>query len=291
MIDSTASADFAARGVDVIIRIHTDDLLGELDRAVFSLVRQSWPLVRPIIVCQDFGLASLARLDQLLAQYDWAARGCRPAVVNVANPDGGDIRAHLLNAGVAAAAGRYLAILDADDYMYGHAYAWLMEKLGGGEPGQDDFAIAFGGIMLKKACVQVGVVYNIGRDGDAFKGKDFNDLLKENFCPIHSFLIDRSRMDSADIAFNEHLTRLEDYDFLLRTCAKYPANFAGIEKKVGVYNWKFAGNNSTITGGETVAEMTAKTKPWDEARQHIKSLKRDIVEARKRRWIPGRQKA
>ena len=171
--------------------------------------------------------------------------------------------------------------------MYGHAYAWLTEMLDGGQQG-GEFAIAFGGIILKKACVREGVVYNIGRDGGAFKGKDFNDLLKENFCPIHSFLIDRSRMDSTDIAFNESLTRLEDYDFLLRTCAKYPANFTGIDKKVGVYNWKYAGGNSTITGGETVAEMAAKTKPWDEARQHIKRLKREIIETKKPRWIPLR---
>jgi glycosyltransferase involved in cell wall biosynthesis len=198
-------------GVDVIIRFHDIERLYELDRALLSLACQSWPNVRAIVVVQNFDRERLERLNATIAKYDWAAFDKpEPLVVNAEAPPG-DQRSLLLNVGLANASHRFVAFLDSDDYVYEDCYEYLV-----GEALKVRAAVAFGGIVMKKVIGLKTFVYNLDLDKGGFSGKGRDDLLRDNFCPIHSFVVDRERVSAADLKFDERLTRLEDYDFLLR---------------------------------------------------------------------------
>src|SRR5437588_105189 len=100
--------------IDVVVRIHDAGRVRELTRCVFSLVSQSYRTLRIIIAAQRFtddGLeATRAALAPLLEGED----GVELAVVNWTEAEPVDARSVLLNLGVRAAEGRYLAYLDYD---------------------------------------------------------------------------------------------------------------------------------------------------------------------------------
>lgn len=251
-------------GVDTIIRLHDIKLLSEFDRAIFSLFHQSYPDVRPVVVTQDFSQDRLNLVKNILDRYPWLARGISPAIINVPNPSGTDIRSTLLNAGLAATSGRYITILDADDFLYGKAVQWLVSSLENGR-----YAIAFGDIAIRYVAMVDQIPYAFSKAINMYQGNGVSDLIKENFCPIHSFVIDRNHIESDDLYFCSEISRLEDYEFLLRICSKYPANFESRKKIVGVYNWKSDNSNSTITGLETEEDINKKRLPWDHARAYV----------------------
>lgn len=229
-------------GVDVIIRIHDSAMIADLDRALFSLFNQSYRWVRPVVVTQGFEGSDLERVEKAVNQYAWRSRGTSAIVHNVPNPGKADIRARLLNVGISLASSRYLAFLDCDDYMYSHAYSWLIEALSSRHAG-----IAFGGIAIKHVRDFSSHHYTFSKDLGpyAHPTRTWLDLLDENFCPIHSFLVDRRVVDDEHLLFNERVCRLEDYGFLLEVCSRYPSVFSSMEKIIGAYIWKSDGTNST----------------------------------------------
>lgn len=259
-----ASERHAQFGVDTIIRMHDINLLHDLDRALFSLFYQTYPWISPIVVVQGFSDEDEDRARRALMRYDWLRRGVQAQVVNVANPEKSDLRSKLLNEGIASAHGRYITVLDCDDYLYGSAIDWLVRSLEAGK-----YTIGFGDIALKHVAMLGSVSYVYSKSSGLYRGDSVDDLLRENFCPIHSFIIDRKLVEPSDLYFSEAISRLEDYDFLMRICSKYPANFHSRSKVVGVYNWKSDGTNSTVTGFESAEEIQRKNEPWENARRHI----------------------
>ena len=258
-------------GIDVIIRYHKPDRLLELDIALTSLFNQSYEPVRAILVTQNFNAADLRAVEDVARAYDWGERHAVPIVVNVECPPGVDARSKLLNVGVRTSNARYIAFLDYDDLLYSHAYEHLVSMLR-----DHNVAIAFGGVVVKHVCVFANFVYNLNRIDDAFRGHNMTDFVRYNFCPIHSFAIDRNVVHISDLYFNEELARLEDYDFLLRLALKYKFSFEGINRKVGVYNYHIDGSNSAQVFRGVGSEYEANKGQWNSARRHIWRLKNKV---------------
>lgn len=260
--------------VDVIIRLHDCKQLPDLDRALFSLFNQSYEPVRPIVVTQGLTGQDFQRVYEAVNSYDWQHRRVTAIVHNAENPEKQDIRSKLLNIGMSLGDGRYLAFLDNDDYMYGHAYEWLVDALKVNNAG-----IAFGGIAVKYVRDFGYFQYVVAKDLGCYSHprRSWLDLLDENFCPIHSFLIDRNVVGKRYLSFDERISRLEDYAFILEICSRYPAVFSSMEKMVGAYIWKTDGTNSTVMGSEDRDLIVEKSGPWEFARKHISLIKRDIL--------------
>lgn len=258
-------------GVDVIIRYHRVDRTLELDIALASLFNQTYSPIHVIIVTQNFSAQDLRVVRDLLSEYDWETRHVAPTVVNVESPSGLDVRSKLLNAGIARTRQRYLAILDYDDLLYSHAYEHLISVAT-----KHDAAVSFGGIVVKHVCVFESFVWNLKRIDDYFRVGGLEDLIHDNFCPIHSFIVDMRKINIADISFNENLTRLEDYDFLLRLAEKYKFSFEGIGRKIGVYNFHLDGSNSSQVFLGHGPEYEANARQWNDARRHIWRLKNRV---------------
>jgi glycosyltransferase involved in cell wall biosynthesis len=257
--------------VSVIVRFHDVKRLVELDRALFCLVNQTHRPVEAVIVLQNLA-GQVASIKELAGRFDWLAYGhSAPVVVNHESSER-DCRSQLLNVGVANARGRYLAVLDCDDYLYSYAYEHIIAGLC-----ESGAAIGFGGIAIRYKRVIESFIYTTDAGGRNCDDKSYDDLFFDNFCPIHSFVADRSIISSDDLKFDDRLTRLEDYDLFLRICSKYRYNFKTRSKCIGVYNHDIAGDNSVLI--ETVRPTVENQNAWFRARAHTWRLKASIREA------------
>ena len=256
-------------GVDTVVRVHDTARLVELDRALFSLACQSFSPVRPIIVMQNFSIADQNAVRQLADRFAWQEHGHKPPItLNVDVPQGQDARAKLLNAGAGVARHRFLAFLDFDDYLYGDAYQYLASQAA-----TSNSAVTFGGIMCRNVRVFEQFVYTLGGKTNPYPGADLGDLLTQNFCPLHSFILDRAQIVPEDITFNIGLRRLEDYEFLLRICTKYSSCFSSRSKLVGVYNWHLDGRGTTQVFGASGEAAQEDRRAWAEASRHVWKVK------------------
>jgi len=257
------------RTIDVIIRFHDVSQSDSLLRALFSLYGQRYESVQPRLMLQDFSTENIEAVERLIGRIAWNERRRRPLVHNCIVAVAGDHRAHLINEGFRTGQGRYIAILDYDDVVYGHAYEHLIFRLE-----TSNAAVAFGRIAVKHVYPLKHYEFVQSTNRDAFKGQGLSDLFRDNFCPIHSFVIDRTKFAAEDLRFDETMTRLEDYDFLLRTCAKYPSDFDGLDRYVGTYYWRADGSN-TIQPYQG-PEAQENQRHWDLARERIEVLKKNL---------------
>jgi len=256
--------------LDVVMRLHDASRTAELGRAVFSLVGQDHRPLRILLCVQRFTPTMMAGVEDTLAPLLAMSGAPTLAVVNHTDPLPRDARAALLNRGLAAASGRYLAFLDYDDTVYPEAYALLVARLRAAGA-----AIAFGGIAQKQTEFEDDLPFVLAKRLRPWQGRTIADLFEENFCPLHSFVLDRMRLPPA-LRFEETLTRLEDYDFLLRVCAACRADFSLIDTIVGDYYMKTDGSNSTPMGGET---SDANIAAWHRARTTLDARRRTTLVA------------
>lgn len=228
--------------VDCIVRFHDARRLGELQRCLFSLLGQRH---RPLIVhvmLQRFTAAQVAAVKSSLAPLRRFSEAPEFDVCNWEGADDADARTALLNAGLRRAEGRYIGFLDYDDVLFPEAYEQLVARLR-----TSGAAIAFGSVQVMEVELRGDIPRIRGRKTPNYAGQSLFDLFVANFCPIHSYLIDRRMVDPAILVFDETLAIEEDYDLLLRLCAAYRSDFALLGTPLGYYFYKTDGSN-TVAG-------------------------------------------
>lgn len=255
--------------LDVVMRLHDARRLTELQRAVFSLVGQTYGPVHVNLCVQRFTRGMLLDTREALAGL-LAMRGAPTLdILNFDDSVPADARAALANLGLDAARGRYLAFLDYDDALYPEAYALLIDRLR-----QSGCAIAFGGVFAKRIELEDDLIYVLSKERP-WRGRSLPDLLEDNFCPLHSFVIDRNQLP-ADIRFDGFLNRLEDYDFLLQVCAACRSDFALIDTVIADYYLKNDGSNATPIGASATDANLAE---WQRAREAVELRRRTTAVA------------
>lgn len=241
--------------IDCIVRFHDFSRLHELNRCIFSLVGQSYRPLNIILVVQRFSAEQLAGVTANLRSMLGLPGAPSLQVENLENSDVRDARTELLNLGLSAAKGQYVAFLDYDDVLYPEAYSILVKNLK-----LSNTAIAFASVRPLKVDIFPQFVRSAKLAVAPFKGEKLQDLFRANFCPIHSYLIDRSKVSAAILRFDTSLVWEEDYDLLLKICANYPSNFAALGTTIGDYYFKTDGSNSIATGQALSAQKNAEYK-------------------------------
>jgi len=228
----------AEEGVDVVIRFHDPRRIWELERAAFSLAGQEHRPIRMLVVCQRFSEAAQDAVRQAIGRTIGWAPGVTYDVLNFTDPEPADARSMLANLGFTQLSGRYLGLLDYDDVLYPEAYRLLVGRLR-----QGDAAIAFARTPVVHTDVHDGFLHARARSTPHL-GYGIIDLFTANFCPLHSYLIDRWRVPAALLRFEPQLTIEEDYAFLLGICAQFPSDFRLIGTDVGLYIFKNDNSNT-----------------------------------------------
>lgn len=228
--------------VDCIVRLHDSRRLLELERCVFSLVGQRHERVHIILATQRFSADEIAGVRAALAPVLALAGAPTLTVANWESATPADARTELLNLGLAAVTGRYVSFLDYDDTLFPEAYELLLARLK-----TTRAAIAFASVRTVRADVHADFVYVSSHPKPPFAGRGLLDLMRGNFCPIHSYLIDRARLPDGVLRFDTSLVWEEDYDLLLRICACKPADFQALHHVIGDYYFKTDGSNSIWT--------------------------------------------
>lgn len=229
--------------LDCVVRFHDVARLPELERCFFSLVGQRYRPLNIILVVQRFSEAEIEVTRNALTPLLTLPDAPTFEIHNWSREEPADARTFLLNLGIDAAKGRYLAFLDYDDTLYPKAYELLVNRLQ-----QVKSAIVFASVDLMLVHVYQQFLYNEGYvTSPPFQGSSLWDLFQHNFCPLHSYLIDRERIDKSLLRFGVSLTVEEDYDLLLRICARYPSDFELLNCRIGCYCFKTDGSNTVAT--------------------------------------------
>ncbi len=231
--------------VDCIVRFHDINRLNELDRCIFSLVGQLYRPLHIIIVVQRFTERQIDDLQATLAPLLSLPNAPLLTITNWENASPIDARTELLNLGLAAVTGQYVAFLDYDDVLYPEAYSILTQRLNASKS-----AIAFAAVRTINVNVFEQFMHVAGLGNLSFSGENLEDLLRANFCPFHSLLIDRSIVPSSLLSFDTTIVWEEDYDLLLRLCAACPSDFTEIKTVIGDYYFKSDGSNTIPANGK-----------------------------------------
>jgi len=255
--------------VGTVMRLHDPECIPKLELALQSLHGQVGVRVQPIVVTQRFDDAALAAVQSAVERQWFGSARPKPVVINVRDGDSGDIRSKLMNEGIRsslATGNRFLAFLDYDDLLYSHAYKILARPLVEGAA-----AISFARVEVARAVALHDYDF-IHRLDNPYLGQNKLDLLRDNFCPLHSYLVDTSKVPHSELYFRQDLNRLEDYDFLLRVAGRYPCDFSHLNVNIGLYIMRSNGSNSTPIGNGTFSDLE-KVRFWTQNRQRLSVLR------------------
>lgn len=257
--------------VDVVVRHHDATRLDELEKCVFSLLCQTHRHVAIYVVTQRFDADQIHATRDRLAPMLPLNGDAKLDVIAWNEEHPKDARSALLNAGIAAGQGRYLAFLDYDDVLFPHAYATLLGALD-----RSGAAIAFGGITVSEH--RTGGIFHFAKGRlNPFVPGALLDELAHNFCPIHSFVVDKQRVRPGQIYFDETMRRAEDYDFILRLISRYRSDFSCAGNKIGLYTYKDDGSNTIIQGNNGSASALLS---WVAAERFLDARRRNLEVSR-----------
>lgn len=254
--------------VSLIIRT-VPGRLSFLDQALFSIICSSHTKIEVLIVVQSEHDDYYRAVSDLIQSY--LRSGLEIKILQ--NNTHRDERAKNLNLGISSATGRYIGFLDDDDVLYPHHLSTLIEML----EKHPDVAWVYSDALATFCDVDATGNLYIKSRKCLFKRAGFSylNLWDDNFIPLHSYLIDRSRLGREVIQFNESFTMLEDYAFLLKLAANYPPMYH--PEVTCEYRFRMDGSNSTCLSDEKngITDLE-KQQRWETARAQITLVKKEI---------------
>ncbi|MHA1540430.1 MAG: glycosyltransferase family A protein [Alphaproteobacteria bacterium] len=259
--------------IDIIIRHHDPLREKYLSYCLMSLYNQEYENVQPIIILQNFTPPQVKNVEKIVDDFSWGTRK-KPLIHNVSlNKKNKDHRSYLLNIGINLSKGRYLTFLDDDDFMYAHAYEFLIKRLQ-----EKDVAIAFGGIY-RTDVKPTDSFYFREKRFDQWKDKTIYDFFVENCFPIHSYVIDKEKIDKKHLRFDTNLSKYEDYLFLLYILSKYSSDMKGRTTYIGEYIHRNDASNTVITeyDNENPEQKKKKKHEWEESVKYTDNIKKKLM--------------
>jgi lipopolysaccharide biosynthesis protein len=260
--------------VTAIVRFHKSADLDSLRHALYSLAAMQDCLVTPLVAAQDLSDEQRAELEGLVNSLPWAA-GVQPLVHFYQSRDGtGDLRSTMLNESLRRTTTRYAAFLDYDDLLMSNAYGWLIGRLK--ETGK---AISFGRVYATTYRGATGQLIERSRLYEY--GDSYDDFLRHNHAPLHSFMLDLERLDVSHVTYFADQRYLEDYYLTLQLVTRDNADWDGLTRNVYIGDYIHAVDRphtlATLEGPERDAILSSTAYRLCE--QRIQALRESLAQA------------
>ncbi len=194
--------------VGTITRIHKGFSINELTDALLSLQAQQNCTVYPYIAAQNITYEQRQNVEKLLNQFYWS-EGYE--IKQFYCKKGEDIRSVLMNQSIIDIKTRYVAFLDYDDLLKYDAYSYLSKILC-----YTGKAVALGRVF--RTYYKQSDREWISRQSivDFETKTTYREFVQNNFIPLHSFLIDKERIDFSNVKYFDDQKYCEDYYFELQ---------------------------------------------------------------------------
>ena len=229
-----------ANHITVLTRFHDARKIAKLDTMLFSLLGQDDVVINSIILGQNIADDDVPELISLCRKY--SQQGLETTFRNeILLPVTADHRAEILNRGIDCIESRYLAFLDYDDVVYPNCYIRLIKRLR-----DTHCAVAFGGVLRADQMTINGVRHTISKE-HVYKDLPKARFFIDNQYPIHSYVVDLTRVDRRDVYFDVGSTRNEDYAFLYRLLSKYYFDNVECSRAVCEYCIDICGDNTVLS--------------------------------------------
>jgi glycosyltransferase involved in cell wall biosynthesis len=254
--------------LSVVVRFYEGENFDLLDQALFSLAGSDYEALDVIVVAENATAIIAAGIEHLLRSQPWSiSTSTHLRIVEIGDQN---CRSTLLNAGIGMATGKYLAFLDYDDTVYQRGYSVLIDKL---KRSKATLAIGSTRRVEIQSAQQIHTV--LFKDFPFSWARSKPDLVRGDFIPIHSFVIDRSRCTSEMLGFDPTMDSSEDHEFLLRMAANYEFNFDLIDVPVCEYRFHRDQSKSTRRGHPSIAPKTR--QGWRVKGENIAALKSKLL--------------
>jgi glycosyltransferase involved in cell wall biosynthesis len=241
-----------------------------LDHALFSVLGNNYPDIEVVVVVQtkdDGAYQSVVELGEIYIQL-----GMKLQIVR--NETDEDRRAQNLNLGLAAATGRYVGFLDDDDVLYPEHISFLVKAL---EESSNAWIYA-DVVAVFGDCDTLEQFYVKSHDRSRFKKETFSysDFWRGNHIPIHSYLVDRERVNPVCLQFDQSFSVLEDYAFLLKLSVVHEPQY--LPRTTSEYRFRLDGTNTTCLVEQTLGvEANEKQKVWDDAEKQVAIFRKNLL--------------
>lgn len=217
------------------------DRIETLAETLLTLSAQSDQDFEVLVMGHALGLEQQLMVERVIADQHESMRN-KTRLVKVERGE----RAAPLNAAFDCARGRYVAMLDDDDLVFGH-WVETFKALHAANPGK----------TLRSTCVsqkwdkipvangQLATRCKSGFNAEYPEEFELLDHLVENRSPLHSLAFPRSAFTDLGYRFDETLTTAEDWDFIIRVVPI--TGVASTGEVACIYRrWENANNSFTL---------------------------------------------
>lgn len=253
--------------VSIIIRTCAEERILLLEQAVLSIIANEYRPIQIIIVVQakkeEFTKKIFSCISNLSQQNVY--------INIVTNYTSKDERSKNLNIGIQVASGRYLGFLDDDDIFYPNHLETIVKSL---KTSHEDIAWAYTDVLVPLCTIEDGHNIKVLSSEYLYKKEQFSidNLFQNNFIPLHSYLLDRSKIDSSLLQFDETLKVTEDYAFLLKIATYHKPLY--IPETTCEYRfWDDGSNTNYHVNILTGKDYKSKLKAWNESATKVEMLK------------------
>lgn len=257
--------------VSVIIRYHQGAGIHWLKDALFSVAIQThrnFEIVLALHNCTDETIKEINHFISFLPIPNTKTKGPCVKTFNTLSTE--DIRSKQINTGITVSSGQYICFLDYDDVLYQHAFALHIESLR-----ETGATINFAGCRKALITTKIGSM-SYTKSKMPFLEREITifDELFENHFPIHSYMINRKKIEKNDMFFDQSYSALEDYEFILRTISNYEFSTKDLNIPVAEYRIR---DDQTHTTPFHDPNLQLTDPKWVDGRYKISELKKRLL--------------